>query len=390
MSETNEGNSSGSDNSAGTTERERPERGNSAGSTVEVAWFGALCDDDYEFLGVPETSLQSSWDHCSTIVKTADRLGFDNVLLPSGYQLGIDSTAFASGIATHTEQIQLLLAVRMGEMWLPQLARQIATIDQMAGGRLLVNIISSDMPGEALESAPRYQRTREWMHVLRALLNGESIDFHGDFVDLVVDPPRLRTVSGYCPPFYFGGFSPAAKDTAAEHADVFLTWPDTVSGVSDTVEDMRSRAAAYDRELKYGLRAHVIVRETEDEARAAATRLLSKLDDDEGEKIRQKSLDTASAGVAKQNALRDAAEDDGFVEANLWTGVGRARSGAGAAIVGDPDQVLAKLHAYRDVGIGAFILSGYTHVAEADLFAKYVLPNIEHGKLYKDSTTLPR
>ncbi len=358
-----------------------------ASSTVEVSWFGALCDDDYEFLGVPEDRLKSSWEHCSSIVKTADRLGYDNVLLPSGYQLGMDSTAFAAAIATHTEQIQLLLAVRMGEMWLPQLARQLATIDQMAGGRLTINIISSDIPGAPLESEPRYQRTREWMTVLRSLLNGESVDFHGEFVDLVVDPPRMRTVSGACPPFYFGGFSPAAKDTAAEHADVFLTWPDTVAGVAKTVEDMVARAAGHDRTMHYGLRAHVIVRETEAEARAAAELLLSKLDADEGEKIRQKSLDTASAGVARQNELRDSSSDDGYVEANLWTGVGRARSGAGAAIVGDPDQVLAKLHAYRDVGIGAFILSGYTHAAEADMFAKYVLPNIDHGSLYEGSST---
>lgn len=377
-------------NSNGNASSSVDDVGNSTGSVeknVEISWFGALCDDDYEFLGVPDPALQSSWEHCSNIVTTADRLGYDNVLLPSGYQLGMDSTSFAAAIATHTEQIQLLLAVRMGEMWLPQLARQIATIDQMAGGRLTVNIISSDIPGAPLESAPRYQRTREWMTVLRALLNGESIEFQGQFVQLSVEPPRMRTVSGKCPPFYFGGFSPAAKDTAAQHADVFLTWPDTVSGVADTVADMKVQAAAYDRELKYGLRAHVIVRETEAEARAAADRLLSKLDADEGEKIRQKSLDTASAGVARQNELRDSAEDDGFVEENLWTGVGRARSGAGAAIVGDPDQVLAKLRAYQSVGVGAFILSGYTHAAEADLFAKYVLPNINHGPLYEGSST---
>ena len=354
---------------------------------VEISWFGALCDDDYEYLGVPEDRLKSSWPHCSEIVKTADALGYDNVLLPSGYQLGMDSISFAAAIATHTEQIQLLLAVRMGEMWLPQLARQLATIDQMASGRLTVNIISSDIPGAPLESAPRYQRTREWMTVLRALLNGESVDFHGEFVDLVIDPPRMRTVSGKCPPFYFGGFSPAAKDTAAEHADVFLTWPDTVAGVGDTVAEMTELAAGYDRELRYGLRAHVIVRETEAEARAAAERLLSKLDAEEGEKIRQRSLDTKSVGVSRQNELRESSSDDGFVEENLWTGVGRARSGAGAAIVGDPDQVLAKLRAYQEVGVGGFILSGYTHVAEADLFAKHVLPNIDHGPLYEGSTT---
>ncbi len=145
----------------------------------EIAWFGALCDDDYEFLGVPDPALASTWPHCRDIVQTADRLGFDNVLLPSGYALGIDSTAFAAAIATHTEQIKLLLAVRMGEMWLPQLARQLATIDQMSGGRLTINIISSDIPGEQLASAPRYQRTRELMAGLRTLLNGERLEADG-------------------------------------------------------------------------------------------------------------------------------------------------------------------------------------------------------------------
>ena len=315
-------------------------------------------------------------------MQTADRNGFDNVLLPSGYGLGIDSTAFAAAIATHTEQINLLLAVRMGEKWLPQLARQLATIDQMAGGRLCINIISSDIPGEELESAPRYQRTREWMQVLRHLLNGESIDHHGDFVDLALDPPRASTVSGTCPPMYFGGFSPAAKDVAAGEADVFLTWPDTVGSVAATVDEMTAMARErYDRELVYGLRAHMIVRETEAEARAAAERLVSKLDADTGEAIRNKSLDAASVGVQRQASLRESASDDGFVEDALWTGVGRARSGAGAAIVGDPDQVVAKLRAYQDAGIGAFILSGYTHTAECDLVAEHVLPNIEHAPL---------
>jgi alkanesulfonate monooxygenase len=349
---------------------------------IEVSWFSALCDDDYEFLGVPNPDLASSWEHCRDIALTADRNGFDNILLPSGYALGIDSTAFAAGIAPHVDQISLLLAVRMGEMWLPQLARQLATIDQMLEGRLTINIISSDIPGEALESAPRYQRTLEWMQVLRQLLNGESIDFHGDFVNLELDPPRIRTVSGTCPPFYFGGFSPAAKETAAAAADVFLTWPDTVASVGDTIRNMAERAERHDRELKYGLRSHVIVRETEAEARAAADRLVSQLDPDTGEAIRQKSLDTASVGVSRQSELRDGADDDGYAEANLWTGVGKARSGAGAAIVGDPDQVAAKLAAYQDVGVEAFILSGYPHIAECDLFAEHVLPQLDHGKLY--------
>ena len=349
--------------------------------SIEIAWFGALCDDDYEFLGVPDPALASSWSHCREIVQTADRLGYDNVLLPSGYALGIDSTAFAAAIATHTEQIKLLLAVRMGEMWLPQLARQLATIDQMAGGRLTINIISSEMPGEQLSSAPRYQRTRELMAGLRTLLNGERLDVDGEFVRMQIDPPRARTVSGVCPPMYFGGFSDDAKDVAAAEADVFLTWPDTVASVAATVEEMRERALAYQRELTFGLRAHVIVREAEADAKAAAQRLVSKLDDDTGAAIRGKSLDSASVGVQRQAELREAASDDGFVEEALWTGVGRARSGAGAAIVGDPDQVRAKLRAYEEAGISAFILSGYTHQAECERFGTMVLPHLDHAPL---------
>lgn len=352
-----------------------------ASGPIEIAWFSALCDDDYEFLGVSDPSLASSWEHCGDIVRAADRWGYDNVLLPSGYQLGIDSTAFAAAIATHTRQINLLLAVRMGEMWLPQLARQLASIDRFAQGRLCINVISSDIPGETLESAPRYRRTREWMKTLRALLDGEHVTIDGEFVRLDLDPPRVTTVSGTCPPLYFGGFSDDAKDVAAECADVFLTWPDTVAGVETTVREMRERAGGYGRHLVYGLRAHVIVRETEAHARAAAQRLVSRLDDTVGAEIRARSLDALSAGVARQAELREAAGDDGFVEDNLWTGIGRARSGAGAAIVGDPDQVIAKIEAYREVGIGAFILSGYPHRAECDLFARQVLDRLDHAPL---------
>jgi len=344
----------------------------------EISWFAGLCDDDYEFLGVPNPVLASSWDHCRDIVLAADRNGFDNILLPSGYQLGIDAVAFTAGIAPLTSQIHLLLAVRMGEMWAPQLARQLATIDQMCQGRLTINIISSDLPGAPLDSEPRYQRTREYMRALRQLLHGEAVSMDGEFLDFDLDPPRIATVSGQCPPMYFGGFSPAAKDTAAEHADVFLTWPDTVGAVAKTVSEMQERSSRYGRRLRYGLRTHVVVRETEAEARAAADRLVSKLDPDTGERIRNRSLDTQSAGVSRQNELRDDADDDGFVEEGLWTGIGRARSGAGAAIVGDPDQVLAKLRAYQAIGIDAFILSGYTLIGECDLFTRYVLPEIEH------------
>jgi len=347
----------------------------------EVSWFSALCDDDYEFLGAPDPRLKSSFEHCRTIALTAEEGGFDNLLLPSGYALGIDTIAFAAALAPSLKRMRLLTAVRCGEMWPPQLARQLASLDQMLGGRLTVNIISSDLPGETLASAPRYRRTVEVMSILRALLNGEAIDHQGEFYQLKLDPPRARTVTGRAPAFYFGGLSPDAREAAAEGCDVYLMWPDTMEAVGATIDDMTARAAQRGRKLKFGYRVHVVVRETEALARAAADRLLSRLDDAEGAAIRARSLDSQSAGVARQAQLRESAARDGYIEDHLWTGIGRARSGCGAAIVGDPDQVLAKLNAYRALGLEAFILSGYPHAAEADLFARHVLPRLEHGPL---------
>lgn len=347
----------------------------------EVSWFSALCDDDYEFLGVPDPALKSSWEHCRDIVLQAEAGGFDNILLPSGYELGIDTTAFAAAIAPMLKRMRLLMAVRIGEMWPPQLARQIATIDHILGGRLTVNIISSDMPGEKLASGPRYARTVEAMSILKTLLNGQPLDHDGEFWKLKLDPPRIGTVSGKAPLLYFGGLSEDAREAAAEGCDVYLMWPDRREVVADIIADMTARAARRGRKLRFGYRAHVVVRDTEAEARAAADRLLSKLDADAGAAIRAKSLDSTSVGVQAQAALRESAADDGYAEPHLWTGIGRARSGCGAAIVGDPDQVLAKLNDYRAMGIEAFILSGYPHAAEADLFARHVLPRLEHGPL---------
>jgi alkanesulfonate monooxygenase len=349
--------------------------------SCEVSWFSALCDDDYEFLGVPDSGLQSSWEHCRDIVLQAETGGYDNILLPSGYALGLDTTAFAAAIAPMLRRLALLMAVRVGESWPPQLARQIATIDRMLGGRLNINIISSDLPGETLASGPRYARTVELMRILKTLLNGEPLDHDGEFWKLKVDPPRIATVSGKAPLLYFGGLSPDARDAAARECDVYLMWPDIRETVAEIIADMTARAAHYGRTLRFGYRAHVIVRETEDEARLYADRLLSKLDAGQGAAIRARSLDSRSAGVAAQTALREGASADGYAEDNLWTGIGRARSGCGAAIVGDPDQVLAKLDMYREMGIEAFILSGYPHAAEADLFARHVLPRMTHAPL---------
>ena len=227
-------------------------------------------------------------------------------------------------------------------------------------------------------------RLRDYVEAVRACFaafRGERLDHHGEFYDLVLDPPRVASDAaqargGTAPPFYFGGMSDPARDTAAEHADVFLMWPDTMDGVQSTISDMRARADAHGRSLRFGYRVHVVVRETEDAARAAAFDLVSRLEPEVGAAVRQRSLDASSVGVARQTDLRDRADADGYVEANLWTGIGRARSGCGAAIVGDPDQVVAKLREYEALGIDSFILSGYPHREECELVGRHVLPAI--------------
>ena len=341
---------------------------------AEFAWFGALCDDDYEQLGVPRPELRSSWEHCRDIVLEAERGGFDNILLPSGYDLGIDTTSFASSIAPSTASIKLLVAVRCGETWPPQLARQLATLNQTLGGRLTVNIISSEMPGETLDGPARYRHTLEVMNIVRTIMQGQRVDHDGEFFSLHIDPPRICRERPVDPAFYFGGLSKEAREVAAAGADVYLMWPDTEDMITTTIDDLRSRAAQHGRNLRFGYRCHVVVRDTEEEAVAAAHRLIAAVDDDEGARIRARSLDSQSTGVRRQAELRESAATDGFVEPHLWTGIGRARSGCGAAIVGTPRQVADKINRYRDLGIDAFILSGYPHRDECSRFARDVLP----------------
>jgi alkanesulfonate monooxygenase len=350
-------------------------------STIEVSWFSALCDDDYEQLGVVQTELLSSWNHCSSIVRTVLDAGFDNVLLPSGYDLGIDTLSFASSIAPHITRMRLLTAIRCGEVWVPQLARQLATLNQVLNGALTINIISSEMPGETLDGPARYRRTTETMQALRTLLNGQRLDMDGEFLQLHIDAPRICKEMASAPPFYFGGLSDEARDTAAKDADVYLMWPDTEDQIVSVMDDMKQRAASYGRTLRFGYRVHVVVRDTEDEAREAAAHLIAAVDEETGDAIRSRSLDSTSTGVRRQAELRESATNDGFVEPLLWTGIGRARSGCGAALVGTPEQVAQKILRYRDLGIEAFIFSGYPHQTEAQRFADSVLPLLPHGPL---------
>jgi alkanesulfonate monooxygenase len=349
----------------------------------EVAWFSALCSDDYEFLGVPDGSLRSNYEHCGAIVRKADTLGYQNILLPSGWIAGQDALAFAAAMAPQTRQINQLVALRMGEVWPPMLARAIATVDHIAQGRLCINIISSDMPGLKESNETRYARASEIIQILQGLWRTDGpFEWKGEFYQISLpntEPAKPYQQNGG-PLMYFGGISPAAQELCAKHCDVFLMWPETEDSIAETMRTMSEKAAAYGRQIDFGFRAHVIVRETEAEARAAADRLISKLDAAKGAEIKARSQDSQSAGVKRQDELR-AQSTDLYIEDHLWSGIGLARSGCASAIVGDPDQVLAKLNGYMDLGMRAFILSGYPHLDECDLFAKYVLPKLPTCRL---------
>jgi alkanesulfonate monooxygenase len=292
--------------------------------------------------------------------------------------VGQDTLSYVAGMALLTEQINFLAAIRCGELHPPMLARTISTLDHMLKGRLTINIISSDLPGTKLSSSERYARSREVIEILKQSWTQDRIEFNGKYYQfsLSSDPVKPYQQNGG-PLLYFGGYSPDGVDLCAEHCDVYLMWPETEEKLQGLMNNMKSKASEYERTVQFGLRLHVIVRETEKEARAYANKLLSKLDLDLGKDIRNRAQDAASLGVARQAMLREESDNQHYVEPNLWTGIGLARSGCGAAIVGDPDQVLAKIERYIDMGIRSFIFSGYPHQQECELFAKHVLPKIK-------------
>ncbi len=360
-------------------------------AAAEVSWFAALCSDDYRFLGVPEGDLRSSWAHCSSIVKAAEANGFRNILCPSSYQVGQDTLSFVAAASQVTERINLLAAIRCGEMQPIMLARTVATLDHMLQGRLTLNVISSDFPGEVADSAYRYKRSHEVVQILRQAWERDEINHEGEiyqFSGIPTAPAKPYQQNGG-PLLYFGGYSPDALELCAAHCDVYLMWPEPKEAIAGRMKAIAERAEAHGRVLDYGLRVHVIVRDTEAEARDHAEHIVSKLDDDYGRMIRERAHDSISLGVAHQARNRELADKYGYVEPHLWTGVGRARSGCGAALVGSADQVLSEIEAYRKMGIRAFIFSGYPHLEECAHFGRLVMPHLKTCSLPHEYGRVP-
>jgi alkanesulfonate monooxygenase len=357
---------------------------------AEVAWFAPLCSDDFQHLGVPNGDLRSSWANTSRIAQRADELGFRNILCPSSYQVGQDTLSFVAAMAPKIKQMNMLGAIRCGEMQPAMLARTVATLDHMLEGRLTLNVISSDFPGQQEDSAYRYRRSWEVVEILKQAWTQDEINYEGQIYNikgLSTDPVRPYQTGG--PLLYFGGYSPDALALCGAHCDTYLMWPEPKEVLAQRMRDVHAQAEKYGRLLDYGLRVHMIVRDTEAEAREYARELVSQLDDDKGREIRKRALDATSLGVSLQSANREIADDEGYIEPHLWTGVGRARSGCGAALVGSVDQVLSEIYDYQKMGIRAFIFSGYPHLQECEIFGTKVLPHLKTVSLAHEYGRVP-
>lgn len=341
---------------------------------AEFSWFDDMSDGDTAFLGQRDESRRSSFAHCLSIIQTADELGFKGILLPAAYDTGLDPQTFAAAALPLTKQIKPIVALRIGETYPTTLSRAISSLDDISKGRIIINAISSDFPGQKTDAQTRYDRTGEVLDILRQGWENDEIHLDGKYYTMHLDSAPAKCRYSKKPLVYFGGISPEAKEIAAKYADVYLMWPEKMHMMRETMEDVSKRAEKYGRTLDFGLRIHMIVRETEKEARDYAKLLVSKLNDTEAYAQRAKHQDSVSYGVFRQDELRKNADLDGFIEPLVWSAVGKVFSGCGSALVGSAEQVQEKLHQYMELGFRAFIHSGFPLREECHHVGKLVLP----------------
>ncbi len=359
---------------------------------AEIAWFDDLCGGDTQYLGQLDPKRRSNYKNCSNIMTAADKLGYKNILLPTSYVVGQEVLPFAAAMATQTKQINMLTAIRTGEIHPPMLARHLSTLDHILKGRLTVNIINSDLPGLRESPDLRYQRCTEVIEILKQAWTQDRIQYDGEIYkfDMPANAAKPYQQNGG-PMLYFGGIAEGSREVCAKYCDVFLMWPEPEENIYATMQDLSARAAKYDRKIDFGFRVHVVVRETEADARAFTRKMMSKFDAQQAAALKHRTQDSMSAGVLRQDEIRNRLADaDDFVEPNLWTGIGRARSGCGAALVGTPDQILEKINRYMDMGMRSFIFSGYPLLEECKLFGKYVLPYLPNAKLSEIQGRTPK
>ena len=346
--------------------------------SLEIFWF-LPTSGDTRYLGKSDSGRPATNEYMRQIAVTAETLGYDGLLIPTGSSC-LDPWVTAASLVPVTSRIKLLVALRTSVTGPTASARQAATLDQALKGRLLLNVVpggdAAELAAEGvyLDHDQRYEAAGEFITVWRDLLAGKTVDFHGKHVNVKQAKNFFPPVQQPSPPLYFGGSSPAAHELAAKHVDAYLTWGEPPAAVAEKIADVRSRAAKYGRTVRFGVRLHVIVRETNDEAWAAAERLISRLDDDTIAKAQSNYASMDSEGQRRMAALHGGRRDQLEVSPNLWAGVGLVRGGAGTALVGDPQTVAARLQEYTDLGVDTFVLSGYPHLEESIRFAELVFP----------------
>jgi alkanesulfonate monooxygenase len=351
---------------------------------MELFWF-LPTHGDSRYLGTAIGARAVDLSYIGQIARAADDLGYSGVLLPTGRSCE-DAWAVASAMLPLTRRLKFLVAIRPGIISPTAAARLSATFDRLSEGRLLINVVTGGDPAEAegdgvfLSHDERYVATHEFLEVWRRVLAQETVDYDGKYIKVkgakVFYPPVQRPH----PPLYFGGSSPAAHDLAAEHVDVYLTWGEPPKDVALKVNEMKKRAAAFGRTLRFGIRLHVIVRETNDQAWHAANDLLKYVDDRTIAAAQATFQRLDSEGQRRMVALHQGRRDKLEVSPNLWAGVGLVRGGAGTALVGSAEVVAERLLEYRELGIETFILSGYPHLEEAYRTAEALFPLLPVGQ----------
>jgi alkanesulfonate monooxygenase len=347
---------------------------------MKIFWF-LPTHGDSRFLGTHRGARAVNLPYLKQIATAADDLGYEGVLIPVGRSCE-DPWVVASAMVAVTSRLKFLVAVRPGVQSPTNAARMASTLDRLSDGRLLVNVVTGGDPAEAgrdgvfLEHAERYAATDEFLHVWRKVLEGETVDFDGRHVQVkgakVIYPPVQRPY----PPLWFGGSSEAAHTLASDHIDVYLTWGEPPAEVAKKIADIRRRAEAKGRSIRFGIRLHVIVRETTAEAWAAANDLIRYVDDEAIAAAQRAFARFDSEGQRRMSALHGGRRDKLEVSPNLWAGVGLVRGGAGTALVGDPETVAARMLEYSELGVETFIFSGYPHLEEAHRTAELLFPHL--------------
>ena len=349
--------------------------------SIRPFWF-IPTHGDGRWLGSPDGARPTEFSYLAQVAQAADRLGFEGALLPTGRTCE-DSWVVASALAPLTQRLKFLVAVRPGVTSPLFAARQAATLDRISGGRLLVNVVVGGDPAEAaadgvlLAHDARYDLADEYLTIWRRLMAGEKVDFEGEHLQVKGAELLFPPVQAGGPPLYLGGSSEAANAVTAAHIDWCLTWGEPPPAVAGKIAAVRARAAETGRQVRFGGRFHVIVRETEAEAWAEAERLISRLDDEVIAKAQKNLARQDSVGQARMQALHGGDRNRLVVYPNVWAGVGLVRGGAGTALVGSAENVAARIREYRAAGLETFILSGYPHLEECYRVAELLLPRLD-------------